>query len=514
MPEKQLPDLFKAYDPISPVPDVKVSGIAIDSRQVQPGDLFFAVVDKADRYNFLDEVVARGAVAVVGERPQIAQKVPYVQVADDRQAMAYASAAFYDHPARQLTMIGVTGTDGKTTTANLIYHILQAADVKAGMISTVNALIGDAVLDTGFHVTTPEAMETQGYLRQMVDAGLTHAILEMTSHGLTQWRGAMADEFDIAVLTNITHEHLDYHGSYEAYRAAKARLFTHLGGVEKPRQVSPFAVLNRDDVSYAYLSEVTAAQQISYGYAPEADLRASEVHSLPSGLRFSVQGADFETVVDCKLVGDYNVPNCLAAIGATVFGLGVKPETARVGIVEMPGVPGRMELIDMGQEFLALVDFAHTPNGLRQALKAARGLTEGRVIAVFGSAGLRDRAKRRMMAEVSTELADLTVLTAEDPRTESLRGILAEMATGAEGRGGVEGKTFWRVPDRGEALRFAVKQAQPGDLVIVLGKGHEQSMCFGETEYPWDDRIALRAALAEHLGVDGPEMPQLPTPDD
>jgi UDP-N-acetylmuramoyl-L-alanyl-D-glutamate--2,6-diaminopimelate ligase len=191
--------------------------------------------------------------------------------------------------------------------------------------------------------------------------------------------------------------------------------------------------------------------------------------------------------------------------------MGLEPRAVQTGLAAYPGVPGRMERIDLGQDFTAMVDFAHTPNALRRALEAARQLSSGRVIAVFGSAGLRDRLKRRMMAETSAELADLTVLTAEDPRSESLQAILVEMAAGMESRGGVEGQTFWRIPDRREALRFAVRQARPGDLVIACGKGHEQSMCFGETEYPWDDRLALRAALAEFLGVTGPEMPYLPT---
>jgi UDP-N-acetylmuramoyl-L-alanyl-D-glutamate--2,6-diaminopimelate ligase len=215
--------------------------------------------------------------------------------------------------------------------------------------------------------------------------------------------------------------------------------------------------------------------------------------------------------VETHLIGEYNVSNCLAAITATVEGLGLKPEDARGGIAALPGIPGRMELIELGQDFLAIVDFAHTPNALRRALEAARQLTHGRVICVFGSAGLRDRLKRRMMAETSAELADLTVLTAEDPRTESLDDILAEMAAGALARQGVEGRTFWRIPDRGAAIRFALGLAEPGDVVMACGKGHEQSMCFGETEYPWDDRIAMRAALSDLLGIPGPAMPRLPT---
>jgi len=212
-------------------------------------------------------------------------------------------------------------------------------------------------------------------------------------------------------------------------------------------------------------------------------------------------------------MGAFNVLNCLAAMSAAVVGLGIAPQVSARGISSLEGIPGRMECIDLGQDFTAIVDFAHTPNALLNALKAARTMTKGRVITIFGSAGLRDRMKRTMMAEVSAEWADLTVLTAEDPRTESLDVILNEMANGAESKGGLKDETYWCVPDRGEAIRFAVKLAQMGDIVMVCGKGHEQSMCFGTTEYLWDDRVALRAALVEHLGVDGPDMPYLPTQD-
>jgi UDP-N-acetylmuramoyl-L-alanyl-D-glutamate--2,6-diaminopimelate ligase len=215
--------------------------------------------------------------------------------------------------------------------------------------------------------------------------------------------------------------------------------------------------------------------------------------------------------VQSALIGRYNVHNILAAFTTAVSGLGIDANLATEGILNLPAVPGRMEVIDLGQPFLAVVDFAHTPNALRQALKTARELTAGSVICVFGSAGLRDRQKRRLMAEVSAELADYTILTAEDPRTESLDRILEEMAEGARSKGGKEKETFWRVPDRGDAIRFALTLAQPDDLVISCGKGHEQSMCFGTTEYPWDDRTALRAALSEYLKLEGPTMPWLPT---
>ncbi|MDH5505721.1 MAG: UDP-N-acetylmuramoyl-L-alanyl-D-glutamate--2,6-diaminopimelate ligase [Anaerolineae bacterium] len=513
MPEINLSTLFHDIDPLSPLPDVHVSGIALDSRLVQPGDVFFAIQDKVDRYQYIDQVIARGAVAVIGEQSSISQPIPHIQVADCRLALAHAAASFYGYPAKKLILIGVTGTDGKTTTANLIYHILNAAGLNAGMISTVNAIIGDQVLDTGFHVTTPEAHDVQRYLAEMVTAGLTHVVLEATSHGLAQ-RRVLGSQFDLAVVTNITHEHLDYHGSYEGYRDAKGLLFSGLNQVEpKEHAAKPAAILNRDDRSFEHLSAITQARQISYGVHPSAQLRAANIQQSPDGLKFTAIGTGFQVPIECSLVGDYNVSNCLASLGAALA-LDIDPAVAQAGIAAMPGVPGRMQRIDLGQDFTAIVDFAHTPNAMLRALQAGREISTGRVIAVFGSAGLRDRAKRRMMAETSAEHADLTILTAEDPRTESLDGILSEMAVGAESKGAVEGQTFWRIPDRGQAIHFALSKTQPGDLLLVLGKGHEQSMCFGETEFPWDDRTALKAALAAHLDVDGPDMPYLPTQDE
>jgi UDP-N-acetylmuramoyl-L-alanyl-D-glutamate--2,6-diaminopimelate ligase len=415
-------------------------------------------------------------------------------------------------------VVGVTGTDGKTTTANLIHRILLEAGIRAGLISTVNAIIGDRQLDTGFHVTTPDAHDVQQYLGNMVESGLTHVILETTSHGWAQHR-VDACEFDLGVITNITHEHLDQHGSYEEYRAAKARLFTSLASTSSKPQGNPrLAVLNHDDRSFDYLDRAVTVNKISYGIGVGADVQAIQIEQTPGRTTFRAEGQRLSIAISTPLLGLYNVSNCLAAVCASVVGLGVSPETAARGIAGLRGVPGRMERIDMGQDFTALVDFAHTPNALRAALQAARQLlvlsrSEGRVIAVFGSAGLRDREKRRMMAEVSAELADLTVLTAEDPRTESLDGILEEMADGVMARGGREHQNFWRIPDRGDAIMFAVGHARAGDIVLACGKGHEQSMCFGNAEHDWDDRIALRAALAERLGVPGPVMPYLPTRD-
>jgi UDP-N-acetylmuramoyl-L-alanyl-D-glutamate--2,6-diaminopimelate ligase len=504
------------------IPDIPITGISIDSRLVQPGHLFVAMKGgSADGHAYIPKAVENGAAAVVGEQERSGLPVPYLQLENPRRALTWIAASFYNWPGRKLTVLGVTGTDGKTTTTNLIYQILLAAGIKAGMISTVNAVIGEEVLDTGFHVTTPDAHDVQRYLAKMVDAGLTHVVLETTSHGWAQYR-VDACEFDVGIVTNITHEHMDEHGSYENYRAAKARLFSSLAITsEKPQGNPRLAVINRDDLkSFEFLNDFIRVKKLNYGLHEKADVRAIDIEYSPSGIRFTARSKDFRLPVTSTLVGAFNISNCLAALTAAVYGLKIKPEIAAQGIVSLMGIPGRMERIDLGQNFTAIVDFAHTPNALKVSLEAARDMLEhrgkgeegrARVIAVFGSAGLRDKAKRRMMAEVSAELADLTVLTAEDPRTESLDEILEQMAEGARSRGAREGESFWRVPDRGEAIRFALRLARPGDIVLSCGKGHEQSMCFGAREHLWDDRIAMRAALSELLGVIGPAMPYLPT---
>lgn len=508
---------------------VKITGITLDSRRVQPGNLFVALVGGAQNgHRYIPEAVERGAAAIAGTLVSDDVPYPYLRFNDGRRGLAELAAAFFGHPARRLVVIGVTGTDGKTTTANLIYSILRASGLAAGMISTVNAVIGDSQLDTGLHVTTPEAPDVQRYLSMMVAAGLTHVVLEATSHGLDQWRVGACD-FDVAVVTNITHEHLDYHGDYSAYRKAKTRLIELLVASPLKQHGQPrTAVLNLDDSSFPYLAGVVrelnerhsiqpAVRRLSYGLNPLADWQAGSIRMGEAGLHYLATGVDsagygLRFPVTARLVGTYNVANTLAALAVTVGALGVSAQAAVNGLARFSGIPGRMERIVMGQGFTALVDFAHTPNALRRALETGRGLAgAGRVIVVFGSAGLRDRAKRRLMAETAAELADFTVLTAEDPRTESLDLILEEMALGMQAHGGKEGATFWRVADRGAALRVAVSLAQPGDVLLACGKGHEQSMCFGETEYPWDDRIALRAALAESLGLPGYSMPYLPT---
>ncbi len=486
----------------APTDDVSVTGLTADSRLVEPGYAFVAVPGlNVDGHDFIPATVKAGAVAVVGERPREAlaldEEVAYARVADAREALGWMHAAWYDFPSRRLTLIGITGTDGKTTTTNLLHAMLTAGERSAGMISTVNARIGETDYDTGLHTTTPDSGDVQRYLAEMVAADAGLAVLEATSHGLAQHRLAGCD-FDVAVVTNITHEHLDFHGSYEAYREAKGRLFKGLRGSHRKGEQAKVAVINADDPgSYAYLREVPADWQISYGIeSREVDVRAEKLRFAPDGVHFDLRSPWGDVPIDTSLVGAYNVSNILAAASAALA-LEVPPATVAAAVRAFEGVPGRMERLDEGQPFTAIVDFAHTPNALKRALETAQQIKgdEGRVIVVFGSAGLRDREKRRLMGEVAAEHADFTIITAEDPRTESLEAIVAETARAMEAAGRKEGADFRRVLDRGEAILEAVRMARPGDVVLTCGKGHEQSMCFGTTEYPWDDREALRRAL-------------------
>lgn len=467
------------------------------SLEIEPSGLFVARKGlSTDGHGYIQEATAAGAGAIVGEIKLECLSVPYVQVKSAKDVLGLLAAAYYDFPSRKLTVIGVTGTDGKTTISHILHHILKgAAGIKAGYISTISADFGDEVMATGLHVTTPGAPRIQAYLARMAEAGVTHCILEMTSHGLAQGRLGAVD-IDVAVLSNVMHEHLDFHGSWENYRAVKAMMFRMLSRSHPKSGLAKVSVINADDPSADYFLAIPADRSVRYGIHSRADYRATAICYQPNSTSFAVRGKPIEM----GLAGEFNVSNALAAISAA-HQLKVGWDDIQQGVAALDLVAGRMERIDEGQDFTALVDFAHTPNALKRALEAGRAmLPKGRrLIAVFGSAGLRDIAKRRMMAEIAADLADVTILTAEDPRTESLDAILEMMAQGCLARGATEGETFIRVPDRGEAIYAACRMARAGDLVMACGKGHEQSMCFGTTEYPWDDRDAMRLALRGKL---------------
>ena len=484
--------------------DAAIDAPVVESSQdVQPGSLFVARRGQAsDGHDFIPAAIEAGAAAIIGEMPPPDIPVPYVQVKSAQAILGPLAAAWHGFPSRKLVIIGVTGTDGKTSVCHLLHSILKRAPhIKAGYISTISADFGAESAATGLHVTTPGAPQVQAYLAKMAASGLTHCILEMTSHGLAQGRLNGVD-IDVAVLTNVMHEHLDYHGSWEEYRAAKAIMFEMLCRSQRKPKLPKTAIINADDPSADFFAAIPAERALKYGVANAADFQATSIRHGAGMSGFYVG----RHALELRLRGSFNIDNALAAVAAA-RALGVDWSAVAPGIAAVKGIPGRMESIDLGQDFSAIVDFAHTPNALKRALNAGRELLlpGKRLLAVFGSAGLRDVEKRRLMAETAAQLADMTILTAEDPRSESLDAILDMMAQGCRAAGGIEGRSFLRVPDRGQAIFHACQLAQCGDLVMALGKGHEQSMCFGETEYAWDDREAMRAALR------GQPLTSLPT---
>jgi UDP-N-acetylmuramoyl-L-alanyl-D-glutamate--2,6-diaminopimelate ligase len=489
--------------PADDLDGVYITGVAEDSRRVGPGKLFLARRGRGtDGHGYIPTALAAGAVAVAGELapddlPEaLPAGIPYLQVSEGRTAFALLSAAFYDFPSRKMTVIGVTGTDGKTTTSTFVHSILAAAGMRTGLITTISALIGGEALDTGFHVTTPEAFDLQSYLAQMVAADCSAAVIETTSHALDQARVAWVD-YDVAVVTNVTHEHLDWHGSWEGYMAAKARLFEAVATSTRKAGVAKTAVLNRDDRSYAVLQATPADVVLTYSLAGGDGVTCSarDIGITRAGTHFLLQTPAGTVPVQLRLLGRYNVANALAAACAGLA-LGVPLPAIASGLGAVERIKGRMEWVYAG-DFDVVVDFAHTPNSLQETLALARELVPpgGRVIAVFGSAGLRDVEKRRLMGEVA-RAADLAVITAEDPRTEDVHAISAAIAAGLEAYGRREGTDFMRIPDRAEAISTAIRLARPGDLVVTCGKAHEQSMCYGTTETPWDEFAAVRAGLA------------------
>jgi len=501
---------------------LEIGTVTADSRQARPGALFVAIPGlRVDGHRFIPNAIEAGASAIAGTYTlnELAERgislppgLPYLHSGNGRLALAQLSAALHSHPSRVMTVLGVTGTDGKTTTCTLLESILvgrtgSSTGNGVGVITTIGARIQGQELDTGFHVTTPEAPHVQGYLAQMRDAGCRFAIVESTSHGLDQKRVAAVD-YDVAAVTNITHEHLDYHGSLEAYRQAKALLFRALFRSQPKADTPRLAVLNRDDPgSYDFLASVLAEEAAAQSTPPvavrsysldnpAADVRAARIDYRPDATTFDLHwwgGPAFP--IETRLIGDFNVSNILCAATAAL-GLGLSPEAIAAGVASLAGVLGRMQRMDGGQDFLAVVDFAHSPGSLERALHTLRPLVAegGRLIAVFGSAGLRDRAKRRLMGQVSGRLADFTVITAEDPRTEDLAEINREIAAGVEQFASPERYTI--VADRAEAIRYATRMARPGDVMASFGKGHERSMCFGETETPWNEQAVMLDALS------------------
>jgi UDP-N-acetylmuramoyl-L-alanyl-D-glutamate--2,6-diaminopimelate ligase len=466
------------------MPVGEIAALAYDSRKVVPGTLFFAVPGvHVDGHDFVSAAIAAGATAVVVERELPDVAAPQLVVANSRFALADAADEWFGRPSEKLTVIGVTGTDGKSTVTALAAEMLWACRRHPGQIGTVQIGIFDDILPNDARNTTPEALELQELLARMVEAGNDSVVMEATSHALALGRTRNC-RFDVGVVTTVTSEHLEFHGTVEAYRAAKARLI----------EEAPIAVLNADDESYRYYRERAADRVITYGIDRDADLRAGDLRPDPSGTSFHVESPRWHGEVRVAMPGRFNVSNALAALGV-VESLGLDVHHAATALEVTTGVPGRMERIDAGQPFTVIVDYAHTADSLEKMLATLRPLTKGRLIAVFGSAGERDPTKRPAMGRVAADLADLVVVTDEDPRLEDPRVINEAIAAGAREAGARDGDTLLVIDDRREAIAHALGTARDGDVVLLAGKGHETSIFYGTEKLPWDDRVVAREAL-------------------
>jgi UDP-N-acetylmuramoyl-L-alanyl-D-glutamate--2,6-diaminopimelate ligase len=508
----RLNDLLKALPEYEVVaqgysPDPEINGISYDSRAVSPDYLFVAVSGfHTDGHKYIPDAIENGARAVIGTNRKALlnlaaappnNKVAFVQVKDERAALAHLSACFYNYPARKLGVIGVTGTDGKTTTTFLIASLLDTAGLSSGLMGTVDFKIGARRWSNDTRQTTPEAREVQELLDAMVQQNVRYAVLESTSHALALNK-LLDCYYDIAVLTNITHEHLDYHGTFENYREAKGRLFEYLRhGYPKPfLKHPPTAIVNADDPNAGYFLERAGpdVRIIRYGQRNPADIFPSEINATAARLEYNLHTPLGKTRISLKLPGDFNVYNSMAA-AAVGMAVGLNLEQIKTGLESVTGVPGRMEAIEEGQPFSVVVDYAHTPESLTKVLNILRPLTPGRLLVVFGSAGERDRTKRPMQGAVAARLADFAVFTNEDPRLEDENAIIREIAEGAEQLGWRPGRDFLEIADRRTALETAFREARPGDTVLLAGKGHEQCIIIGKEKIPWDESREAREAL-------------------
>ena len=478
---------------LSGAPGTEVTGIAFDSRRVRPGELFVAVPGlKRDGREFVPQAAANGAATIASEAPVPDGPFARVELAAARPALADLAAAFYGHPSRRLTLVGVTGTDGKTSTTRLLSAVLEAAGRRTGWLTTVDLKIGNEQRPNDYHLTTPEAVGVQSFLRELAEAGLEVGVLEVSSHALALDR-VRGCEFDVAVFTNLSPEHLNFHGDLEQYLEAKASLFRMLD--EPSAKGGPrFGVINADDPASGRIAAACRAPILTYAIDSAADVTAAEIELRPDGGRFVLTTPSGRAEVATRLLGRFNVQNWLAA-AAAAHALGIGPEPVAQAARDLPPVRGRMEPIDRGQPFAVVVDFAHTPQALETALRTLRRQTTGRLLLVFGNAGERDPASRPAMGRLAAELADFFVISMDDPLHEDPAEIATEAAAGAEQSGAVRGRQFEIELDRRRAIQAVLERARPGDAVLLAGKGHEPRMLVGDARLPWDDRRVAEELL-------------------
>ena len=480
---KSLAELARALETVrlQGDPEVQVADLAYDSREVRPGDLFVCVEGFcSDGHDFAADAVRRGAVALVVERdPEgVGAEVPRLRVPDSRRALAILAAEMMGHPASRLLTVGITGTNGKTTTSYLVEAVLRARGLTPGLLGTIEARVGGTVRRLAN--TTPESLDLHRYFSEMERSGQDSVVMEVSSHALALDR-TYGIPYDLAVFTNLTQDHLDFHETMENYFQAKLRLFHKLGTCRR-RPCTPYAIVNLDDPYGERVLQHLRVPFVTYGTRPEAHVRAQDVEAGPEGLSYTLVTPLGERRVNLQLSGLFNLHNSLAAISV---GLALRISLERVvaAVESVRAVPGRFQLVREGQDFTVVVDYAHTPDGLESLLKSARDITSGRLVAVFGCGGDRDRTKRPLMGRLGATLADQVILTSDNPRTEDPDAILAQVLEGArEGTARVE-----VVSDRAEAIRAAVAGARTGDTVVIAGKGHETYQIFRDRTVHFDD---------------------------
>ena len=469
-----------------------ISGITLDSRQAGPGFLFVAIRGmKVDGNRFVPDAIARGATAIVSAASGDAYPgTTWIQVADEREALALLAANFYGHPASKLHAIGVTGTNGKTTTTYLVEAILKAAGFPAAVFGTID------YRGPGFQLaaerTTPEAPELQAMFGRVVEGGWKYAVMEVSSHAV-ELKRVLGLHFEVAVFTNLTRDHLDLHKDMRSYFLAKKKLFTGLDG-----KIPRVLVLNNDDPQFDELKAIAPSRVVSYGINDSADISPTNYDAMHGGegMEAVFRSPLGDLQIHSKLLGRPNLYNIGGAIGAAI-GLGIPADAITRGISNMAVVPGRFESVNAGQDFRVIVDFAHTDDALERVLQSAREITPGRLIVLFGCGGDRDRTKRPLMGEIAIKGSDFVVVSSDNPRSEDPLAILAEVEVGVRSAGGIEGTNYQKIADRREAIRYALEMASPGDTVLLAGKGHEAYQIIGNQSLPFDERLVARELLDE-----------------
>ena len=475
--------------------DVEIGGIAYDSRRVKRGDLFVAVTGiNSDGHSYLADAIAAGAAAVAVDRPvEVPTGTPVLKLPSTRTGLAEVAAEFYGRPSRHLYVAGITGTDGKTTVTHMTEHVLMAGGIVAGAMSTVAFSVGGAETDNTSGQTTTEAPQVQEWLRRMADAGVRCAVIETTSHALVQDRVGACD-FDVAAFTNVGHDHMDYHATWEDYLEAKARLID-LAAAGADKGIEKTAVLNRDDPSYERLSRRPISRRWTYGLTTASDLHPLDLSMSATGSRFRLKTPLGETEVSLAVPARFNVYNALCAAGVCLA-VGVPIEEIGLGLAGFDGVRGRLERVDLGQDFNVFIDFAHSAGALASALAELRPFTRGRLIAVFGSTARSDH-DRPGMGKAAADLSDFFIITTDDPLLEDPAEIARDVQSGVVGK--APGRDYEIVLDRSAAIKRAIEVARSGDSVLLAGKGHERTMQMAAGSEPWDERAEAEAAIKQKI---------------